>query len=144
VRDTNPYSKHPLTTQSDRYPPCLEDEDTNPHCKHPLTVCKHQLARNQPVTKMRTPILTISTHLQSVDTNIPGTNLLRRRGHRSSPLHHPATLNYLLFILWHPRTSKLQRFSSHDPLLSHTHTTHTKNKHIIIIYTLHILKSLST
>ena len=59
-----------------------------------LTTYIAQSDRHPPVNMVRTPILTVRTYSQFV-----GTNVLRRQGHQSSALLHPATLNTILYAI---------------------------------------------
>ena len=59
-----------------------------------LTTYIAQSDRHPPVNMVRTPILTVRTYSQFV-----GTNVLRRRGHQSSALLHPATLKTILYAI---------------------------------------------
>ena len=105
MRDTHPYSKYPLTTQSDRHPP---------------------------VNMLRRQILTISTYSPFADTNLPCTNLSRRWGHQSSPQHHPATLT-LSFLFFGILSSDLLLSQSTSPT-PHSSIKQTWSRYLYTTY----------
>ena len=59
-----------------------------------LTTYIAQFDRNPHVNMVRKPNVTVSTYSQ-----FAGTNVLRRRGHQSSALLHPATLKTILYVI---------------------------------------------